>query len=113
MDQHAEIKDKCDDLDSKIQELCVDIREVPTTYRIVHQCHEIDEQLNRIYEWYETTKEVITKYNQERERVLSDLENMENALKTLNNTVQNTKSQAFSRDRREASYSLLHGIQHP
>jgi uncharacterized coiled-coil DUF342 family protein len=113
MDQHADIKDKCDDLDTRIELLCEDIRGVSTTYKIVDQCYKIDEQLSKIYEWYENTKEVINKYNQERERVILDLEKMDTELKVINNTIQNAKSQAFSRDRHGGSYSLLRDIQHP
>ena len=109
---HAEIKDKCDGLETRLDEIAADIRDLPFDYRLVDRYTTIDEEMNEIQEWYEKSKEVIQRYLNEREAVENRLQQLDIHSKTLNNEVQNLKLQAFSRGRRRGSYSRLYDSQH-
>ena len=112
MESHAEIKDKCDGLETRLDEIAADIRDLPFDYRLVDRYTTIDEEMNEIHEWYEKSKEMIQRYLNEREAVENRLQQLDIHSKTLNNEVQNLKLQAFSRGRRRGSYSRLHDSQH-
>ena len=112
MENHAEIKDKCDDLDTRIEQMCNDIQQVRVNYKLIDQCYDIDRQVKEIYEWYDYRKELLRQYECERKIALEKLKLLDAKSKVLNNTVQNIKSQAFSRDQRAVSYSQLHDIRH-
>jgi hypothetical protein len=47
MESHAEIKDKCDGLDSRMDEIAADIRDLPFDYKIVEKYSHIDEEYNK------------------------------------------------------------------
>ena len=53
MENHAEIKDKCDDLDTRIEQMCNDIQQVRVNYKLIDQCYDIDRQVREIFEWYD------------------------------------------------------------
>ena len=110
---HAEIKDKCDGLETRLDEIAADIRDLPFDYRLVDRYTTIDEEMNEIQEWYEKSKEMIQRYLNERMAIENRLQKLDVHTKALNNDVQNLKLQAFSRARHGGSYSQLHGIQHP
>ena len=112
MESHAEIKDKCDGLETRLDEIAADIRDLPFDYRLVDRYTTIDEEMNEIQEWYEKSKEMIQRYLNEREDVENRPQQLDIHLKTLNNEVQNLKLQAFSRGQREGSYSRLYDSQH-
>lgn len=112
MESHAEIKDKCDGLETRLDEIAADIRDLPFDYRLVDRYTTIDEEMNEIQEWYEKSKEMIQRYLNEREAVENRLQQLDIHSKTLNNEVQNLKLQAFSRGQRGGSYSRLHDSQH-
>jgi len=109
---HAEIKDKCDGLETRLDEIAADIRDLPFDYRLVDRYTTIDEEMNEIQEWYEKSKEVIQRYLNEREAVENRLQQLDIHSKTLNNEVQNLKLQAFSRGQHGGSYSRLYDSQH-
>lgn len=112
MDQHAEIKDRCDDLDTRLEQMCDDIRKVRVHYKLIDQCYDIDRQVGEIYEWYDDRKEMLRQYECERKIALEKLKDLDAKSKVLNNAIQNVKSQAFSHDQRAVSYSQLHGNPH-
>jgi septation ring formation regulator EzrA len=112
MDTHVEIKDKCDDLESRLNEIASDIRELPFKYKIVENYTIIDEELFHVYEWYEKNKEILKKYEKERKECIEILNKLNIQTKSLNNEVQNVKSQASSHVLREVSYSQLPYTQH-
>lgn len=93
---HAEIKDKCEDLECKLDELAADIRELKFDYKIVEKYTHIDEEIHQIYEWYEEMKSIISRYNQEKTVIENRLAQLDYDTKMLNNEVQNIKSQTFS-----------------
>ena len=112
MEQHAEIKDKCDDLDTRIEQMCNDIQQVRVNYKLIDQCYDIDRQVKEIYDWYDYRKELLRQYECERKIALEKLKLLDAKSKVLNNTVQNIKSQASFRDRHVVSYSQLRDSLH-
>jgi chromosome segregation ATPase len=113
MDNHAEIKDKCDGLDTRLEELAADIRELPTQYKLISKYNNIDDDLQKLYDWYHTMKDVLKQYTQEKQIVEAKLEQLDTQTKSLNNEVQNLKLQEFSHDQHGGSYSQLPRIQRP
>jgi hypothetical protein len=105
MESHAEIKDRCNGLETRLDEIAADIRDIPFNYRVVHIYSNIDEEIYEIYEWYESMKTLINRYIQEKVAIENRLKDLDLESKSLNNLVQNLKSRAFSRDQLEDSSS--------
>lgn len=115
-ESHAEIKDACDGIETKLDEIAADIREVPFDYKIVEKYANIDQEIYDIHKWYEKYKEIVAGYEtyvQERGGVLERIKELEKKTRFLNHEVQNVKSQASSRVQRGVSYSQLPCTQHP
>lgn len=112
MENHAEIKDRCDGLESKLDELAADIRGLKFDYKMVEKYTHIDEEIHQIYEWYEKMKSTILRYHQEKSVIEKRLSQLDYDTKMLNNEVQNLKLQAFSHDQHEDLYSRPHYNQH-
>ena len=113
MENHSEIKDKCDGLETRLDEIAADIRDLPFDYKIVETYTSIDDEVYQIYEWYENAKETIQRYMKEKAAIERRLGELDKVSKSLNNTVQNLKLQEFSRVRHGGSYSQLPNTQHP
>jgi len=113
MDSHAEIKDECDGLENRLDDIATDIRDLPFHYRLVDKYTIIDEKLQEIYEWYNSMKGVIRRYEAEKEVITNKIDELSVATRLLNNEVQNLKLQAFSHGRRGGSYSQLPDTQRP
>lgn len=113
MDNHVEIKDRCDSLDTRLEELAADIRDLPTDYKLTSKYNDIDDDLQKMYDWYHRMKDMLKQYSQEKCIVEAKLEELKARSKSLNNEVQNLKLREFSHDRHGGSYSQLHHIQHP
>ena len=96
MESHAEIKDTCDGLETRLDEIAADIRDLPFNYRIVEAYSDIDHEINHIYEWYESSKDIIQRYLKEKEAIERRLQELDMASKSLNNKVQSLKLQEFS-----------------
>jgi septation ring formation regulator EzrA len=111
MDNHAEIKDKCDDLETRLDEIASDIRDLPFDYKLVDIYSNIDEEIHNIYEWYESMKELIKAYTKEKVVIDGRLRDLETRTKSLNHSVQNLKLQEFSRAQDGDLYSRPHGNQ--
>jgi chromosome segregation ATPase len=107
METHAEIKDKCDGLETRLDEIADDIRHLPFDYKIVDKYTNIDEEVHEIYEWYDNMKDLIKRYIAEKSVIEKRLNDLDKRSKDLNNTVQNLKLQAFSRVRHGGSFSQL------
>ena len=105
MESNAEIKDRCNGLETRLDEIAADIRDIPFNYRVVHIYSNIDEEIYEIYEWYESMKTLINRYIQEKVAIENRLKDLDLESKSLNNLVQNLKSRAFSRDQLEDSSS--------
>jgi chromosome segregation ATPase len=113
MESHAEIKDRCDGLETRLDEIAADIRDIPFNYRVVDIYSNIDEEIHQIYEWYDSMKVIIKRYLKEKDAIERRLQDLDAHSKSLNNLVQNLKLQVFSRDRHGGSYSQLPDNQHP
>ena len=98
MDNHAEIKDKCDGLETRLDEIAADIRDLPFDYKLVEKYHNIDEDINKLYEWYDSMKKILKQYSREKLIVEKKLQELDKKTKFLNNEVQTLKLQEFSRD---------------
>ena len=113
MENHAEIKDNCDGLETRLDEIASDIRNLPFDYKLVDIYSNIDGELYDIYEWYDSAKDTIQRYLKEKEAIERRLKELDVHTKSLNNHVQNLKLQEFSRVRHGGSYSQLPSNQHP
>jgi len=91
MEDHAEIKDQCDALDSKLEEIAADIRNLSFNYNFVEQYSNIDQELYEIYEWYEENREIVKKYTEEREIIMNKLNVLKKDIMFFNNNIQNSK----------------------
>lgn len=98
MDNHAEIKDKCDGLETRLDEIAADIRDLPFDYKLIEKYHHIDEDINKLYEWYDSMKKILKQYSREKLIVEKKLQELDKKTKFLNNEVQTLKLQEFSRD---------------
>ena len=98
MENHAEIKDKCDGLETRLDEIAADIRDLPFDYKLVEKYKSIDEDIEKLYEWYDGMKKVFKRYSEEKLLVDKKLQELGTKTKFLNNEVQNLKSREFSRD---------------
>ena len=99
MESHAELKDKCDGLETRLDEIAADIRDLPFNYKLVEKYHNIDEDVQKLYEWYDGMKTLFKRYSQEKHIVENKLEELNTKTKFLNNEVQTLKLRDFSRDR--------------
>lgn len=88
---HAEIKDVCDGIQNKLDEIVIDIREASFNYKIIEQYSDIDEEVYEIYDWYEKNKKMLENYEIEKNIVNKKLKELDTRTRFLNNEVQNTK----------------------
>ena len=95
-----EFKDACLGLDVRSEEIAVDIRDLPTDYKLAERYMEIDQEIYEMLEWYERVKK-------ERLEMEERLKRTDRDLKFLNNDVQRLKLREFSRVRHGGSYSQL------
>jgi archaellum component FlaC len=104
MENHAEIKDKCDGLETRLDEIATDIRDLPFDYKLVEKYKSIDEDIQKLYEWYDGMKKMLKKYLEEKDLVENKLKELDTKTKFLNNVVQSLKLQEFSRDQHAYDY---------
>ena len=104
MESHAEIKDKCDGLETRLDEIAADIRDLPFDYKLVETYNTIDKDIQKLYEWYDKMKELLKRYSEERLIVENKLNELNTKTRFLNNHVQSIKLQEFSRDRHAYGY---------
>jgi hypothetical protein len=95
-----EFKDACLGLDVRSEEIAVDLRDLPTDYKLAERYMEIDQEIYEMLEWYERVKK-------ERLEMEERLKRTDRDLKFLNNDVQRVKLREFSRVRHGGSYSQL------
>lgn len=100
MESHAELKDKCDGLETRLDEIAADIRGLPFDYKLIEKYHSIDEDVQKLYEWYDSMKTLFKRYSQEKIVIEKKLQELDKRTKFLNNEVQNLKLREFSRGQR-------------
>jgi septation ring formation regulator EzrA len=104
MENHAEIKDKCDGLETRLDEIAANIRDLPFDYKLIEKYTDIDNDIHKLYEWYDGMKKMLKKYLEEKDIVENKLKELDTKTKFLNNTVQSLKLQEFSRDQHAYDY---------
>jgi septation ring formation regulator EzrA len=104
MENHAEIKDKCDGLETRLDEIAANIRDLPFDYKLIERYTDIDNDIHKLYEWYDGMKKMLKKYLEEKDIVENKLKELDTKTKFLNNTVQSLKLQEFSRDQHAYDY---------
>ena len=101
-----EIKDSYLGMEVQLEEIAIDLQELPTDYKLAERYRQIDQEIYEISDWYEKVKK-------QRKIVEERLKNAKQDLRTLNHEVKNLKLREFSRDQHGGSYSQLHQIQRP
>ena len=48
IEDHAEFKDACQDLETRIDEISDDLRKLPTDYKLIGQYSDIDKEINEV-----------------------------------------------------------------
>lgn len=91
MEDHAEVKDKCIELETKLDEIASDIRNLPFNYKLVEKYSNIDENVQQIYDWYEKNKIILENYMKEKSIIDAKLRDLEKSTKFLNHEIQNIK----------------------
>ena len=91
MEDHAEVKDKCIGLETKLDEIASDIRNLPFNYKLVEKYSNIDENVQEIYDWYEKNKIILENYTKEKSNIDAKLRDLEKSTKFLNHETQNIK----------------------
>ena len=91
MEDHAEIKDKCAGLETKLDEIASEIRNLPFNYKLVEKYSIIDENVYEIYDWYEKNKIILDNYMKEKSIIDEKLRELEKSTRFLNHETQNIK----------------------
>jgi chromosome segregation ATPase len=116
IDVHAEFKDTCQELETRIDEIAVDLRNLPTDYKLAEKYADIDREICEVSEWYDTKKrEIINihkRYWNERNVMEARVSKINDDLKKFNNQVQTLKLREFSHAQHGGSYSQLSPFLH-
>ena len=98
LEDHAELKDKCQMLCTKANELANDMKDIEDIdMKIYNLFYEIDAEIMSIYEWYEKYRKVFKRYSKDKDRIIEKIQTLDDYLKYVNNEVQNLKLREFSR----------------
>jgi len=116
IDAHAEFKDTCQELETRIDEIAVDLRNLPTDYKLAEKYADIDREICEVSEWYDTKKrEIINiheRYWNERNAMEARVSKINDDIKKFNNQVQTLKLREFSHAQHGGSYSQLSPFLH-
>ena len=111
LEDHAEFKDACQGLETRIDEVAIDMRKLPTDYNMIEKYSSIDKEITEVSEWYEMKREelnrFVKRYELERKHMNIKISRIDSDINRLNNDVQNLKLLAFSHDQHGGSYSRL------
>jgi chromosome segregation ATPase len=92
-----EFKDACQSLDVRIEEIAVDLRDLPTDYKLAERYTQIDQEIYEMHKWYERVKK-------ERIQMEERLRRVSENLRDLDNDVNRFKLREFSRARHGNSF---------
>ena len=111
INEHAEFKDACQELETRIEEIANDMQNFPTDYKLAEKYTKIDDEIYEVSEWYEDKKRELINfeksYQYERRLMEAKVARLNEKLKKFNNVVQSLKLQEFSRAQHGGSYSQL------
>ena len=100
-EQHAEFRDKYQELNTKIDEIAADLSTIKIEYKLAEQYTDIDQEIYELYLWYDEKKKMFEKYMRERLEQEEKIEKITKKIKVLNNDVQNARLREFSRVRQQ------------
>ena len=106
-EDHAEIKDRCDTIENKLDEIALDMKSMNFNYKFVEEYTNIDREVCEIHEWYDKNRELIKRYLHEKENIKNKLCILEKNVKKFNNNIQNNKSQKLIITKHGGSFSQL------
>ena len=92
-----EFKDSCCDLDTRIEQIAVDLRDLPIDYKLAERYTQIDQEIYEMHEWYERVKKERIQMEERVRRVSGNLQD-------LDNDVNRFKLREFSRARHGGSF---------
>ena len=111
INEHAEFKDVCQELETRIEEIANDIQGFPTDYKLAEKYIKIDNEICEVSEWYQDKRRDLINfeksYRYERRNMDAKVVRLNENLKKFNNVVQSLKLQEFSRGQHGGSYSRL------
>ena len=111
INEHAEFKDACQELETRIEEIANDIQGFPTDYKLAEKYIKIDDEICEVSEWYQDKRRELINfeksYQYERRIMDAKVARLNESLKKFNNVVQSLKLQEFSRGQHGGSYSRL------
>jgi hypothetical protein len=84
-----EFKDKCQEMEVRLEEIAVDLQKLPTDYKLAEQYSNIDQEVYEMLLWYEKIKT-------EKQIMEQRLERVNYVIKNLNNDVKNLRLREFS-----------------
>lgn len=95
-EEHAEIRDKYQELNTKIDEIAADLSTIKIDYKLAEQYSDIDQEIYEVYLWYDEKKKMFEQYMRERSEQDEKIIKLTIKIKMLNNDVQNARLQAIS-----------------
>ena len=111
INEHAEFKDVCQELETRIEEIANDIQGFPTDYKLAEKYIKIDDEICEVSEWYQDKRRELINfeksYRYERKIMDAKIIRLNENLKKFNNVVQSLKLQEFSHGQHGGSYSRL------
>lgn len=96
-EEHAEIRDKYQELNTKIDEIAADLSTIKIDGKLAEQYSDIDQEIYEVYLWYDEKKKMFEQYMRERSEQDEKIIKLTRKIKMLNNDVQNARLQAISR----------------
>lgn len=96
-EEHAEFRDKYQELNTKIDEIAADLSTIKIEYKLAEQYTDIDQEVYELYLWYNEKKKMFEQYMRERLEKEEKIIKITKKIKMLNNDVQNARLQEFSR----------------
>ncbi len=111
INEHAEFKDVCQELETRIEEIANDIQGFPTDYKLAEKYIKIDDEICEVSEWYQDKRRELINFEKsywyERRIMDAKIIRLNENLKKFNNVVQSLKLQEFSHGQHGGSYSRL------
>ena len=95
-EQHAEFRDKYQDLNAKIDEIAADLSTITLEHKLAEQYTDIDQEIYELYLWYDEKKKMFENYMRERLEQEEKIKKITKKIKILNNDVQNARLLEFS-----------------
>lgn len=96
-EEHAEFRDKYQELNAKADEIAADLSTVTIEYALAEKYTDIDQEIYELHLWYEEKKKMFEQYARERQEQEEKIVRITRKMKALNNDVQNARLRAMYR----------------